>query len=79
MATFVTRSGRKVKKPELFQPTENIVEDDYTADEHDSEFNSEIDTDEEEDYSSEDEDSDMDENGNLRDFVVDSDSEEEDA
>ena len=79
MATFVTRSGRKVKKPELFQPTENIVEDDYTADEYDSEFNSEIDTDEEEDYSSEDEDSDMDENGNLRDFVVDSDSEEEDA
>jgi hypothetical protein len=79
MATFVTRSGRKVKKPELFQPTENIVEDDYTVEEHDSEFDSEIDTDEEEDYSSEDEDSDMDENGNLKDFVVDSDSEEEDA
>jgi len=76
-----TRSGRRVKKPELFTPTEDVVIDDYNDDEHDSDFGSDIDTDDE--YSSEDEsecddDDDMDENGNLKDFVVDeSESDEE--
>jgi len=71
-----------VKKPEVFQPTEEVLEDDYTPDEHDTNFDSNLDTEDEEDYSSEeDEDDDADENGNLKDFIVDdeSESEEEDA
>lgn len=76
-----TRSGRRVKKPELFKPTEEVVVDDYKEDEHDSDFDSDIDT--EEEYTSDDEsdfddDEEMDENGNLKDFVVDeSESDEE--
>lgn len=77
-----TRSGRHIKKPVLFQPAETVLEDDYATDEHDTDIDSEIDTDDEEEYSSEEEeDDDADENGNLKDFVVDdeSESEEEDA
>lgn len=77
-----TRSGRHIKKPVLFQPTETVLEDDYATDEHDTDIDSDIDTDDEEEYSSEEEDDDdADENGNLKDFVVDdeSESEEEDA
>ncbi len=77
MAVQTTRSGRKIKKPETFTPTESDVVDDWGEDDHDSEFNSDIDTEEEEDYTSGDDDSDADENGNLKDFVVDSDSESE--
>ena len=78
MPTAVTtRSGRKIKKPANFVPTEHNVEDDFGDDEHDSDFNSDIDTSDEEDFSSEDDESDMDENGNLKDFVVDSESESE--
>jgi len=77
MAVQTTRSGRKIKKPETFHPTESDVVDDWGEDDHDSEFNSDIDTEEEEDYTSGDDDSDADENGNLKDFVVDSDSESE--
>jgi|TARA_R110000822_G_scaffold65792_2_gene160995 hypothetical protein len=82
-----TRSGRNVKKPILFVPTENIVEDDYCTDDYDTEIDSiavtddscsEESGDEDED---EDEDEECDENGNLIDFVVDddevTDSEEE--
>ena len=74
-----TRSGRKIKKPELFQPTEEDLMDDYGSDEHDSDFDSNIDTDEEcySDESEDDEDSDADENGNLKGFIVDDESESE--
>ena len=75
-----TRSGRKIKKPESFKPTETDLVDDYADDDHDTDFDSELDTEDEEEYSSdEDEDDDMDENGNLKDFIVDDESESEDA
>jgi len=76
-----TRSGRQIKKPVLFKPTEDDVVDDYADHEHDSDFDSDIDTEEEydsdEEDSDDDDDDDMDEHGNLIDFVVDdSDAEE---
>jgi hypothetical protein len=76
---MITRSGRKIKKPKLFQPTEEDLVDDYGSDEHDSDFDSNIDTEEEcySDESEEDDDSDADENGNLKDFIVDDESESE--
>lgn len=83
MTTFVTRSGRTIKKPDLFKATEHVLEDDYLSDEYDSDFNSTIDSDEEcssDEDEDEDDEEDADENGNLKGFVVDeSDSEEEDA
>jgi len=82
MPQLVTRSGRKIRKPDSFKPTETKLDDDYNEDEHDSEFDSDIDTEEEynsDSDSDDDDDDDADENGNLKDFVVDSDSEEEDA
>jgi len=81
MVVARTRSGRHIKKPVLFQPTETVLEDDYATDEHDTDIESGIDTDDEEEYSTDEEDDDADENGNLKDFVVDdeSESEEEDA
>lgn len=68
-----TRSGRLVKKPERYVPTEK-VEDDYATDEHDT------DDEDDDDYtSSEEEDTDSDSEGSLVDFVVpDADEEEED-
>lgn len=80
---MITRSGRKIKKPELFQPTETDLIDDYGSDEHDTDtdIDSDIDT-EDECYSDESEDeydSDADENGNLKDFIVDDESESEDT
>ena len=76
---MITRSGRKIKKPELFQPTEEDLVDDYGSDEHDSDFDSNIDTEEEcySDESEEEDDSDADENGNLKGFIVDDESESE--
>ena len=69
-----TRSGRIVKKPERYEPTEK-VEDDYSSDEYDSDDpnGSEYSTDPEE----EDDESEDDSEGSLKDFVVDSDSETE--
>ena len=78
----VTRFGRSVKKPVLYVPVEEVLVDDYGSDEHDSVIDSDIDTEDEEGFSSEEDyDDDADENGNLKDFVVDdaSESEEEDA
>ena len=72
-----TRSGCQIKKPELYKPEETVLEDDYLPDEHDSDFDSDIDT-EEEYYSDDDSEGDDDE-GSLKDFVVDDESEEEDA
>jgi hypothetical protein len=76
---MITRSGRKIKKPELFKPTEQDIVDDYSPEDHDTDFDSELDTEDEEDYSSSDEEEDADENGNLKDFIVDDESESEDA
>jgi hypothetical protein len=76
---MITRSGRKIKKPELFKPTENELTDDYSPEDHDTDFDSELDTEDEEEYSSEDEEEDADENGNLKDFIVEDESESEDA
>jgi|TARA_B110000967_G_scaffold171096_1_gene181426 hypothetical protein len=73
-----TRSGRHIKKPVLFQPTEHILEDDYATDEHDTDLDSDIDTDDEVyDEDDSEEDDDADENGNLKDFVVEDESESE--
>lgn len=77
-----TRSGRAVKKPVVFVPTESVLDDDYCSDEYDSDIGSDIDT-EDECYSDEsddeeyDDDDDADENGNLKDFIVDDESESE--
>lgn len=70
MSAVVTRSGRVSKKPERYEPIEQ-VEDDY-SDEEDDDYSDDEDLCETED---EDED-DADENGNLDGFVV-SDEEEE--
>ena len=42
-----TRSGRAVKKPVVFVPTENVLDDDYCSDEYDSDIGSDIDTEDE--------------------------------
>jgi len=75
-----TRSGRVSKVPERLDPLEDVPEDDFSDNDYEteSEVESEIDllqTDDEDDF--EDEDSDMDENGNLKGFVVDEEEEEE--
>ena len=64
-----TRSGRVSKPPVKYEPTEEVI-DDYSDEDEDDE-----DEDEDED------DEDADENGNLKDFIVDdeSDSDEEEA
>ena len=71
-----TRSGRVSKVPERLDPLEDLPEDDFSDDDYEteSEIESDIDllqTDDEDDF--EDDDSDMDENGNLKGFVVDDD------
>ncbi|MBP03986.1 MAG: hypothetical protein CMA72_04275 [Euryarchaeota archaeon] len=74
-----TRTGRKIKKPDLYQPEETVLEDDYSPEEHDSDLGTDIDT--EDEYDSEEEsDSDDDDEGSMKDFLVDDEeSEEEDA
>jgi hypothetical protein len=82
---MLRRSSRVIRKPVLYQPVETVLEDDYAADEYDSDLDSDtdIDTDDEcvSDDDFEDDDDDADDNGNLKDFIVDdeSESEEEDA
>ena len=74
-----TRSGRIIKKPDTFKPTETVLEDDYAEDEHDTDFDSDIDTDDEI-YSGSESEYDHEEehdNGNLEGSVVDDGSEEE--
>lgn len=77
-----TRSGRISKVPERLDPIEDIPEDDYSDDDYETESDIEsedevdlLETDDEDDF--EDDDSDMDENGNLKGFVVDDDEDEE--
>ena len=76
-----TRSGRVSKVPERLDPLEDLPEDDFSDDDYEteSEIESDIDllqTDDEDDF--EEDDSDMDENGNLKGFIVDEEEEEED-
>ena len=71
--TYVTRSGRQVKKPVLYEPKE-ICEDDYDDGDESEEEGEDIFSSDEE---SESDEEDADENGNLKGFVV-SDSDEED-
>jgi hypothetical protein len=81
---MLRRSRRVIRKPVLYQPVETVLEDDYAANEYDSDLDldTDIDTDDEcvsdDDFEEED---DADDNGNLKDFIVDdeSESEEEDA
>jgi len=67
------RTTRHVKKPDFYTPEETILEDDYTPEEHESDVDSSIDTDED-DYS--DEESEDDE-GSLKDFIDDDEESEE--
>lgn len=73
-----TRYGRIVKKPQLFVPTETVVNDDFGDDEYDEEWDkSDLDTEEEyeSDDSGFDDSDDEDDNGNLKGFVVSEDEE----
>ena len=76
-----TRYGRTVKKPVRYEPLEK-VEDDFSESDYDegvdlSDCESIAAEDSEEDSSSDEDDSDADENGNLKEFVTYSDSEED--
>ena len=74
-----TRSGRISKKPENYEPDE-IPEDDFLEDEYDDDYEESADDEEFSESEGEDftdEDEDVDENGNLKDFIVDDDSEED--
>tara|TARA_B100000427_G_scaffold87804_1_gene72220 strand:+ start:4937 stop:5200 length:264 start_codon:yes stop_codon:yes gene_type:complete len=81
-APIRTRSGRISKVPERLDPLEDLPEDDYSDDDYETESESEIEsdidllqTDDEDDF--EEDDSDMDENGNLKGFVVEDEEDEE--
>ena len=81
---MLRRSSRVIRKPVLYQPVETVLEDDYAADEYDSDLDSDTDIDTDDECVSDDdfeEEDDADENGNLKDFIVydESESEEEDA
>ena len=74
--TTRTRSGRISKVPERLDPVEDLPEDDFDDDDYqtESDIDSEEDidlmeTDDEDDFIDGDDD-DMDENGNLKGFVV---------
>jgi hypothetical protein len=76
-----SRFGRIIKKPVLYIPVETVLDDDYATDDHVVfEDDSVIDTEDEynsEEGSDDDYDEDADDNGNLKDFVVDDESESE--
>ena len=77
---MATRSGRVVKKPVIFIPTETVLDDDYCTDDYNTDIGSDIESDEEclsDESESEYDDDDADENGNLQDFVVDDEEESE--
>jgi hypothetical protein len=64
-----TRSGRVSKPPERYEPIEQ-VEDDYDADDYDTEDPDDVSEDIETDTEDEEDESDADEDGNLDGFVV---------
>ena len=70
--TVVTRSGRIVKKPQRYEPQEEVY-DDFKNDEYDD-SESDINSDTESEYDSDSESSDS-EAGSLIDFIVEDDSE----
>lgn len=78
-----TRSGRIVKNPKVFIPAETVLDDDYCTEDHDdTDYESDIATDDEyrssDDDSEDDEDDDeVDEHGNLKDFIDDASEESE--
>jgi len=76
-----TRSGRVSKPPVRYEPVEEVTDDPEEDHEEEGDSDSEEEEEEEEDSDEEeedsDDDSDADENGNLKGFVVDSESEEE--
>ena len=72
----ITRSGRLIKKPERYEPQEEVC-DDFKDDEYDD-SESDIDSDTESEYGSDGESSsDSDDAGSLVDFIVKDDSEGE--
>lgn len=75
MASTVTRSGRVSKKPERLDP-EEIVDDDYSDEEDDDYSDDDEDLCETDDEDTDDDEDDADENGNLKDFVVEDEEEE---
>ena len=84
MTTTTTRSGRTVKKPVLYVPAEEKMTDDFSNDDYDSSSSESFDESVNESESvtltvalSDESDSDADSNGNLKDFVVDSDDDDE--
>lgn len=89
--TVTTRSGRVIKTPkDVYVPEIDEAEDDYSSDEHDSDFNSdsediptedELDDEDDDDDEGEwetDDDTDADENGNLQGFIDDAEVSESD-
>ena len=74
---YRTRSGRLIKKPVLYEP-EEVCEDDYSDDDEPIDSDDE-DIEEESDDEEEEDDEDADENGNLKDFIVEDESDEENA
>jgi hypothetical protein len=75
---MATRSGRVVKKPAIFIPTETVLDDDYCTDDYNTDIGSDeecLSDESESEY--DDDDADADENGNLQDFVVDDEEESE--
>lgn len=78
---YTTRSGRTIKKPVVYVPQER-PEDDFKANEYDSEEDSDVSDEEEEgdeEEEDDDEDEDADENGNLKGFVIDDEDEDEEC
>ena len=73
---YTTRSGRQIKNPDRYQPTE-ICEDDYQDYDDDDDEEEGEDIFSSDDSESESDEEDADENGNLKGFVV-SDSDDED-
>lgn len=69
-----TRSGRKVKAPERWEPKEECV-DDFRDDEYDSDDGSDVSS--IVSYDSEEEEEEDDDGSDLEDFIVDDDEEEE--
>lgn len=67
-----SRSGRVIKKPEYYTPQER-PEDDFKDDEYNTDDDSDVINDSDEESESDEEDGD--ENGNLKGFVVDDESE----
>ena len=72
-----TRSGRISRPPVRYEPVEEVTDDPEEDHDDEEELDSEEDSDEDDDDDDDEDDSDADENGNLKGFVVDSESEEE--